>query len=124
MIEILPQSSETNIGFKVSGKVTLEDYDVLLPKLDEAISVHGKINLLVMIDDLEGWKGMDAAKADFKFGTHEYRQVERAAFVGDKKWQEWMVKIMDPFTRRTDERYFEVDQLDDAWQWIKEDRNV
>jgi hypothetical protein len=124
MIEILPQSSESNIGFKVSGKVTIEDYDVLLPKLDEAISVHGKINLLVMIDDLEGWKGMDAAKADFKFGTHEYRQVERAAFVGNKKWQERMVKIMDPFTRRTDERYFEVDQLDDAWQWIKEDHNV
>jgi hypothetical protein len=121
VIEILPQSSETNIGFKVSGKVTIEDYDVLLPKVDEAISAHGKINLLVMIDDLEGWKGMDAAKADFKFGTHEYRLVGKAAFVGDKKWQKWMVKIMDPFTRQTDERYFEVDQLDDAWQWIKED---
>jgi hypothetical protein len=121
VIEILPQSSETNIGFKMSGKVTIEDYDVLLPKLDQAISARGKINLLVMIDDLEGWKGLDAAKADFNFGTHEYRQVGKAAFVGDKKWQKWMVKIMDPFTRRTDERYFEVGQLDDAWQWIKEE---
>lgn len=120
MIEILPQSSETCIGFKVSGKVTAEDYDVLLPRLDEAIRAHGKINLLVVMGDFEGWAGLDAAKADFKLGTQQYRQVEKAAFVGDKKWQEWMVKIMDPFTRRTDERFFDLDRLEDAWQWIKE----
>jgi len=120
MIEILPQSSETCIGFKVSGKVTAEDYDVLLPRLDEAISAHGKINLLVVMGDFEGWAGLDAAKADFKLGTQQYRQVEKAAFVGDKKWQEWMVKIMDPFTRRTDERFFDLDSMEDAWQWFKE----
>jgi hypothetical protein len=44
--------------------------------------------------------------------------VKKAAFVGDKKWLEWVVKIMDPFTRRTDERLFELDQLDEAWQWV------
>ena len=120
MIEILPQSSETCIGFKLSGKVTAEDYDVLLPRLDEAISAYGKINLLVVMGDFEGWAGLDAAKADFKLGTQQYRQVEKAAFVGEKKWQEWMVKIMDPFTRRTDERFFDLDRLEDAWQWIKE----
>ena len=120
MIEVLPESSGANIGFKISGKVGAEDYDVLLPKLDESISAHGKINLLVVMGDFEGFKGLDAAKDDFKFGTHQYRQVEKAAFVGEKKWQEWMVKIMNPFTRRTKERYFELDQLDDAWQWIEE----
>jgi hypothetical protein len=121
MFEILPESSETAIGFKVSGKVVAADYEALLPKLDEAISAHGKINLLVLIDEFEGWKGLDAAKADFKFGTHEYRQVERAAFVGDNKWMERMVKIMDPFTRHTEERTFPLDKLEDAWQWIQED---
>jgi hypothetical protein len=120
MMEILPQSTESCIGFKVSGKVTAEDYDVLLPKLDEAISAQGKINLLVVMGDFEGYKDLDAMKDDFKFGTQQYRQVEKAAFVVDKKWQQWMVKIIDPFTRRTKERYFELDQLDDAWQWIKE----
>ena len=120
MIEILPKSSETCIGFKVSGKVTVEDYDVLLPKLDEAISAYGEINLVVVMGDFEGWAGLDAAKADFKLGTRQYRQVEKAAFVGDKKWQEWMVKIMDPFTRRTDERFFDLDHLEDTWQWAQE----
>ncbi len=122
MFELLPESSGTCIGFKVSGKVTEEDYDVLLGKLDEAISGHGRINILMVMGDFEGWSGMDAAKADIKFGTHQYRQVEKAAFVGKKKWQEWAIKVMDPFTRRTDERFFDLEQLDEAWAWVKEEQ--
>ena len=122
MFEILPERTENCIGFKVSGKLSSEDYDSLLPKLDEAIAAHGKINLLMVMGDFEGWAGLDAAKADFELGTHQYRQVEKAAFVGDKKWQKWMVKVMDPFTRRTDERFFGPEELDDAWRWIKEDQ--
>lgn len=123
MIEFLPESSESCIGFKASGKLSEEDYDTLLPRLDEAINGYGKINLLVVMGDFEGWAGIEAAKDDFKFGTHQYRQVEKAAFVGDKKRIKWMVKIMDPFTRRTDERFFALDELDDAWRWIKEAEN-
>ena len=118
MFEILPESTDTCIGFKISGEVNAEDYDTLLPKLDEAISAHGKINLLVVLEDFEGYDGFDAAKADFQFGTHQYRQVEKAAFVSDKKWLERVVKIMDPFTRRTKEKYFEPDQIDEAWAWV------
>ena len=119
MIKILPQSSEAVIGFEVSGKIIVEDYDILLPKMDEAIAAFGTINLLVVMGDLKGWDGLDAAKADFKFGTQQYRQVDKAAFVGDKKWQKWMIKAMDPFTRRTDERFFKMDQLEEAWRWVK-----
>jgi hypothetical protein len=83
----------------MSGEVSAEDYDTLLPKLDEAIAAHGKINLLVVLEDMEGFDGIEAAKDDFHFGTHQYRQVEKAAFVSDKKWLERMVKLMDPFTQ-------------------------
>jgi hypothetical protein len=121
MFEILPESTGNCIGFRISGKVAAEDYELLLPKLDEAIATHGKINLLVLLGDFEGWDGLDAAKADFRLGTQQYRQVERAAFVGQGKWQRRMVKIMDPFTRHTEERFFEHDQLADAWSWLKEE---
>ena len=120
MIEILPQSTESCIGFRISGKLTAEDYDVLVPKLDQAIAASGKINILVVMGDFEGWGGLDAAKADFNLGAQQYRQVEKAAFVGDKKWQAWMVKIMDPFTRRTVERFFDLSALESAWRWVKE----
>ena len=118
MFEILPESTESCIGFMISGEVNAEDYDTLLPKLDEAIAAHGKINLLVVFEDMEGFDGIEAAKDDFHFGTHQYRQVEKAAFVSDKKWLERMVKIMDPFTRRTEEKTFAADQLEEAWAWV------
>ena len=121
MFEILPESTDTCIGFKISGTVTAEDYETLLPKLDEAIAAHGKINLLVVLEDYEGFDGIDAAKADFQFGTHQYRQVEKAAFVSDKKWLERVIKIMDPFTRRTKEKNFEPDQIEEAWAWVLEE---
>ena len=69
MFEILPESTETSIGVKVSGKLTAEDYDLLLPKLDEGIAVHGKINLLMVFGDFVGWDDLDAAQADYKLGT-------------------------------------------------------
>ena len=119
MIEILPKSSGACVGFRVTGRVTSKDHDVLLPHLDNAIAAHGRINLLVLMEDFEGWAGWETIKADFEFGTHLYRQVEKAALVGDNKWQEW---IMDPFTRLKEERFFVPDQLDDAWQWVKEDK--
>lgn len=121
MFEILPQSTERAIGFRVSGKVSPEDYQQLLPRLDEAIAAHGTINLLVVIEDFDGWDGLNAAKADLRFGRNEYRQVGKAAFVSDSAWMARAVKVMDPFTRNTDERTFTLDQIDDAWAWINED---
>ncbi|MES0360826.1 MAG: STAS/SEC14 domain-containing protein [Anaerolineales bacterium] len=117
MIELLPESTGTCIGFKISGKVTAEDYQTLVPIVDEAIAAHGSLNLLVLMEDFKA-EDFEAAKADFHFGTHQYRQVEKAAFVSDKKWMEWIVKIMDPFTRRTKEKNFEPDQIEEAWAWI------
>ena len=120
MLEILPESTENCIGFKASGKLTAEDYQGLMPKLEEAIQAHRSINMLVMIEDFHGWAELEAAKADFKFGTQEYKKVERCAFVSDKRWHEWMVKLLDPFTRRTKEKFFEPSQLAEAWEWVKE----
>jgi hypothetical protein len=81
-LEILSESTEDCIGFKVGGKLEAEDYDVLIPKLDEAIAAHGKINMLVLVEHLEGWDGMDTAKADYRLGTQQYRSVVRRGLLG------------------------------------------
>lgn len=119
MFAILPESTDSCIGFKVNGKLTAEDYAELLPKIDDAIAAQEQINMLVVIDHLEGWEGKDAARADYNFGTQQYRHVARCAFVSDKKWHRWMLALMDPFTRRTDEKVFEPADLDKAWAWAR-----
>ena len=121
MFEVMSESTETCIGIKVSEKVSGKDYEVMLSKVDEAIERHSKINMLLLIQDFQGPADLDAAKADFKFGTGQYRQVERCAFVSDKNWHKWVVKLMDPFTRRTKEEFFEPSQLEEAWAWARGD---
>ena len=61
-----------------------------------AIAEKGQINMLMLIDHLEGWEAKDATRADYDFGTQQYRHVARCAFVSDKKWQRWMIKLLDP----------------------------
>ena len=74
MIEILPQSTDACVGIKFSGDITAEDYDILLPKLDEAIAASGKINFLVVMGDFKWRGGLEGAKADYKMGTQQYRR--------------------------------------------------
>jgi hypothetical protein len=121
MFEILDQSTSNTIGFKVTGKVSSDDYKDLLEKIDAAIAENDEINLLVLVDEFDGWDGLDAAKADYQFSKDEYRHVRRAAFVSDKSWHKWAIKIMDPFTRRTEEEFFEIDDLEEAWAWCNAD---
>lgn len=117
MLQILEESRSGVVGFKISGKVSAADYDVLLPVVEQAIGESGSINMLVLLEDFKGASEMEAVKKDFHFGTQQYRHVERCAFVGDKNWYKWMVQIMDPFTRRTEEKFFEPEQLEEAWNW-------
>ena len=63
------------IGVAVSGKVSASDYEQLLPRRDAAIAAHGAINLLGVKTDFDGYADSDAAKADLRFGTQEYRDV-------------------------------------------------
>lgn len=121
MFEILDQSTSNCIGVRVTGKVAGADYGTLVERLDEAIEAYGDVNMLVQVEDLRGVEDWDAVKADFDFGFGPYRNVGRCAFVSDKKWHKWIIKIMDPFTRRTEERYFESSEIDQAWTWALEE---
>jgi len=124
MLELLPESTGACLGFKMSGKVTEKERHAMLPKLDEAIAAHGKINLLYLMVDFEGWEGFDTGDPDFRLGTEQYHHVEKAAFVGEEKWQEQFVRIVAPLTWLTEERYFGHAQLEEAWAWLKEVREA
>jgi hypothetical protein len=117
MFEILSQSRTNCIGVKVSGKALAGDYPPLLARLDEGIAAYGEINLIVVVEGFHGWDDLDAAKADYHFGTDQYRHVRRCAFVSDRNSHKWVVKLLDPFTRRTDEKFFVPDEQDKAWEW-------
>jgi hypothetical protein len=100
----------------LSGVLTEKDYEPLVHELEQLIERHGKIRMLAEMHDFHGWnaRGLwEELKLDAKYFNH----IERAAVVGEKKWQDWMSRLAQPFARGT-LRYFEHNQIDRARSWL------
>jgi hypothetical protein len=118
MIEQLPSSSESILGFKLSGKLHDGDYKTFVPLIDAAVSKQGKIRLLAQFHDFKGWD-LHALWDDIKFSTTHCNKIDRIALVGEKTWEAWMAKVCKPFTMARI-KYFDVAQTDAAWAWLAE----
>jgi hypothetical protein len=105
------------VSVHVSGKLTQEDYDKLIPSWKATIARHGKMRLLFVMEDFHGWDA-GAAWDDFRFDRKHGAQVDRVAMVGEKAWQEWISKLGALFADTT-VRYFDRSQLDQAKQWVQ-----
>ncbi len=103
---------------RVSEKLTREDYERLLPEFQTRIERHGKLRILLRMDDFHGWTA-GALWDDIKVMFKHFNDVERIAMVGDKAWEKGMSVFCKPFTTATI-RYFEQPQLDEARAWIHE----
>jgi hypothetical protein len=55
---------------------------------------------------------------DTKFATHHFRDIERLALVGEKKWQHGMAVFCQPFTAAT-VRYFDHAGMNEAREWVE-----
>ncbi len=77
-----------------------------------------QIRVLVQMHAFHGgtlgalWEGI-------KFEARRFSDVERLAFVGDRKWETGMEAFCKPFTR-TVIRYFDEANYEEALGWIME----
>jgi universal stress protein A len=119
MLQFLPVFDGNTIAIRASGKLTHEDYQEFLPQLEEQINELKKVSILFELDNFSGWE-LDAAKDDFKFGMKHIDDFERIAIVGDKAWEHWMTLMAKPFMLSGEVRYFNRENLQDAWDWLRE----
>ena len=103
----------------VSGKLSKEDYGVLVPEAERLIRQHGTIRLLAEMCDFHGWDA-GALWEDLKFDVKHFSDIERLALVGDKKWQVGMAMFCKPFTK-AEVRYFDRDQIGQARRWLRQE---
>ncbi len=115
MIEQLPESHDNVLGFRVSGDVTKEDYDVLTPAVEGAAQ-GGSVRLVL---DLTGfrWEKVDAWGADLHFGREFRDSIEQMAIVGNHTWEKYLARMAQPFYAR-EARFFST--VDDAWAWVND----
>lgn len=109
---------EHNLIYTVAeGKLTDEDYDRLIPLLEEKIRTYGKIRWYFEMQEFEGWS-LSAMWRDLKFDFRNKENLERIAMVGDKAWEKQLTQLMKPFTGATI-KYFDISEKDEAKNWIQ-----
>ena len=97
MVEILENTTDACVVARFGGKVSGEEYREFLDAVDERLKTRDRVSMVADLSEFEFYGDFEAFREDLHFGTHEYRRVERAAFVGDQKWIELFVKLAGPF---------------------------
>ncbi len=117
MFQFIPVHEGNILAIRVSGKLSHDDYQQFIPKLEELIKPGKKISLLIELDDFHG-ASLAAIKDDFSIGIKYPDTFEKIAIVGEKKWQKWMAFISSPFIKG-EIKYFKRSELQDAWGWLR-----
>lgn len=107
---------------KILVKLTVEDYETLVPEI-EMITEKGPVRMLVELFDFHGWT-VGALLEDTKFSAREFKNVERIAIVGEKYWARGMSSFCKPFKSSTSMiRYYDFVSIEDARKWIFEENS-
>ena len=118
-LEFKEENGGKIVAIKVNNKLSKEDYEHFVPKVERLIEQFGKIRVLFEMYNFHGWKA-GALWEDIKFDIRHFADIERIAFVGDKKWEKGMSVFCRPFTTAKI-RYFTIEELSQASDWIKGD---
>jgi hypothetical protein len=117
MLELLEESKDEVVAFRLTGSVDKSDYDVMLPILEEKIKQYGKISVYAELQDTEDLS-LRALWEDLKFDFRHASDFSKAAIVGDQKWLDWLTVMASPFTSAK-VRYFGFINRDQALDWVK-----
>jgi SpoIIAA-like len=117
-VELHEEPGGRVLGVELTGKLTVDDYNHFVPEVERLVKAFGKIRMLVRMHDFHGWT-MGALWEDIKFDWKHFRDIERLALVGDRRWEAGMAAFCKPFTTATI-RYFHESKADEARAWVTE----
>ncbi len=115
-IGIERSGSEFFLSLKAVGKLTHEDYQMITPMINSALSQVKQPKVKALIDgtEMQGWE-LRAAWDDFKLGLKHGNEFEKIAIYGNKNWQEIAAKVGSWFISG-EVKYFA--SLDEALSWL------
>ena len=119
MLEILDETSDDLVAFRVSGKHIHDESHKLAGLIDARIARYGHVNCFVEIIDTHG-VALSALKEGLDFDLEHGHQIRRCAVVGDHAWERWLVRILGLFFRNAQVRFFPEAERATALEWVRE----
>ena len=107
------------IEFDVSGTLTGDDYDRLVPELERLAAERGPLRMYIELHDFHGWTPAGLWK-DLRFDATHQDDLERIAVVGERRLEEWATKLSQPLLK-ADMRFFPPEESDAARRWVAGD---
>ena len=93
-ISIESLGSGSILVFKVTGTLTHQDYEEILPTLESSLNKVSEKHIKILVDmaEFSGWE-LRAVWDDFKLGLKIGFQIKKIAIYGEKNWQELAAKV-------------------------------
>lgn len=101
----------------VSGKLTLNDYQMLEREIDSLSRNGRKVRMLLELRDFIGWSP-GAVWEEYKFDATHGTAVDRLAMVGPRMVNEVQGAFDHPFVVN-EVKYFDRDFVDEARAWLQ-----
>jgi hypothetical protein len=120
-IQLKEEDNGRVVVFEVSGVLTKEEYDRILPQVSPLLRRLEPLRVLFEMTDFHGWEPF-ALWDELKFDRAHFAglsSIDRCAMVGERKWQSVMATLSKPFTR-AEIRYFDYTDLAGARKWLDE----
>ncbi|EAQ81136.1 SpoIIAA family protein [Blastopirellula marina] len=117
-IEIAENYEADLLQVTASGKLTSADYATFVPAVEGMIEEVGRVRILFVMDQFEGWDA-GAAWEDTKFAVEHYHHIRKVALIGESSWEKWMAVICKPFTA-AEIHFFGPDQRAEAFEWLED----
>ena len=122
MFALLPQSEASIYGFKITGKLSLDDEKTMIHLMNDGIAAYGKVRVLVDVDDYTG-ASATALWEDLKWMSSHITSVERLAIVVESEVLAWLIRQDARIAKYVgvEEKHFMPADTDSAWDWLTAD---
>ena len=115
-VTIQTQANTNFVEVTLNKKITRQDYELFQPIIDAEIKKHGRICMLVVARNFDGWD-LGASWEETRFIFSHYSRIDRIGLVGAAEWQKWLTFFCKPFTS-AEVKFFNVDEEAEARKWV------
>jgi hypothetical protein len=116
----LIKKSDHDTWVKLSGKLTVSDFQGLQTLARLSLERFGQLRMLVELEDFQGWSKETGWENSF-FLEENGEGISKLAFVGDEKWKVEIFMFTGKPMRQTAIEFFPQGQLDKAQTWLSEE---
>ncbi len=117
MIREINSLLPNTLVYDIEEYIKPEDLDIIDEGISAMLQSFDKVNLMLYVDVKGG--SITSLVKEFSLGIKYWNKINKIAYIGDhKKWGKFIV--LDDIFTKFKEKYFELEQINKAWDWLKE----